>query len=265
MVYQNKMVAAIKVNGKVLREQGDSVVVPFGSEYSILIKNLNSVRTLVDVSIDGEKVATDLVIGPNSSLDLERYIRNGNLKEGNKFKFLKRTAAIESHRGIRADDGIVRIEYKTEKIIPTYDWSYNYQLAPIWPRTRRWTDRGCFPTWQVTKTNTSGSIGGIRGQNSSNMSYNSAALPLIKSLVPVEDAGFTAPGSKSEQQFNMVSGFSTHSQSEVIVLRLKGEVSGQIAKEPVTVHTKKRCTSCGKVNRSSNKFCSGCGTALFLF
>ena len=44
MMYNNKLVAAIKSNGKVLREFGEEVYIPFGSEYSILIKNLHSVR-----------------------------------------------------------------------------------------------------------------------------------------------------------------------------------------------------------------------------
>ena len=43
-MYLNKVAVAIKSNGKVLREQGDNVYIPFGSEYSIQVKNLNSVR-----------------------------------------------------------------------------------------------------------------------------------------------------------------------------------------------------------------------------
>ena len=39
MMYLQKLAVAVKVNGKVLREVGDTVYIPFGSEYSILIKN----------------------------------------------------------------------------------------------------------------------------------------------------------------------------------------------------------------------------------
>ncbi len=35
MVYNNKLVVAIKVAGKVLKEFGDVVYIPFGSEYTV--------------------------------------------------------------------------------------------------------------------------------------------------------------------------------------------------------------------------------------
>lgn len=116
MTYRNKFVACIKVNGKVLREQDGEVAIPFGSEYSILLKNLNSVRAQVRVSVDGEEVSNGwLIIQPNKELNLERSIKNNNLLKGNCFKFIERTSKIEEHRGIGSDDGLVHIEYKFEK------------------------------------------------------------------------------------------------------------------------------------------------------
>jgi hypothetical protein len=53
MMYSNKLVASIKSNGKILREFNDKVYVPFGTEYSILIKNLNTVRASVNIFVDG--------------------------------------------------------------------------------------------------------------------------------------------------------------------------------------------------------------------
>ena len=41
MMYHKKLVASIRTNGKILREFKDTVYLPFGSEYSILLKNLN--------------------------------------------------------------------------------------------------------------------------------------------------------------------------------------------------------------------------------
>jgi hypothetical protein len=123
MVYHQKLVACIKVNGQVLRESDSTVSIPFGSEYSILLKNLNSKRVQVKVHVDGTD-ATDgtwLILGPNQSLELERFIRNGNLQSGNRFKFIPRTKQIEQHRGLKADDGLIRIEYKTERVTTTED------------------------------------------------------------------------------------------------------------------------------------------------
>ena len=56
MMYGNKLAAAIKVNGKVLREFKDTVYIPFGAEYTILVKNLETKRAIVNIFIDGENV-----------------------------------------------------------------------------------------------------------------------------------------------------------------------------------------------------------------
>ena len=116
MMYNQKLVASIKVKGKILREFKDTVYIPFASEYSILLKNLNTVRAIVNVYIDGENaVPGGLVIDPGRSVDLERWIKNGNLSEGNKFKFIERTAKIEEGpRGIKEEDGLIRVEYQFE-------------------------------------------------------------------------------------------------------------------------------------------------------
>ncbi len=107
----------MKVNGQVLRETSNSVKIPFGSEYSVLLRNLHSVRALAKVSIDGQEASSGwLIANPNSSFELERFIRNDNLETGNRFKFIERTAAIEKHKGIGSDDGLVRVEFKFERV-----------------------------------------------------------------------------------------------------------------------------------------------------
>ena len=118
MMYNEKMIATVKVGGKVLREFKDTVFLPFASEYEIYLKNLNTVRASVRVFVDGNDVlgGRSLIIEPNSDLSLERSIAGGNLTEGNKFKFIERTETIEKHRGIGAEDGIVRIEYQYERL-----------------------------------------------------------------------------------------------------------------------------------------------------
>jgi hypothetical protein len=119
-MYSNKLAVAIKTAGKVLRESGDKVYLPFGSEYSIFIKNLNSVRALVRVSLDGNSVTDgeDLVVYGNSELNLERFLKKGNMESGNRFKFIERTSKVEAHRGIEAEDGLLRVEFQFEKIQP---------------------------------------------------------------------------------------------------------------------------------------------------
>jgi hypothetical protein len=116
MMYHNKMVATIKANGRLLREFKDTVYVPFGSEYSVLLKNLHTQRALVNVFIDGTNIVEGgLVINAGQEINLERSIANGNLSAGNKLKFIERIKAIEDGpRGIKLEDGLVRIEFQYE-------------------------------------------------------------------------------------------------------------------------------------------------------
>lgn len=142
-MYSKKVAAAIKVNGQVLRENGDKVILPFGSEYSVLVKNLNSVRIKFKVSVDGQEATegTWIIAEPNASVELERFIKKGNWSCGNRFKFIKRTGEIENHRGIKVDDGLVRIEYETEQVevVETVHRNHYvdhyYDNYPYWPYT----------------------------------------------------------------------------------------------------------------------------------
>jgi zinc-ribbon domain len=245
MMYSNKFVATLKNNGKVLREQGDTVYLPFGSEYSILLKNLNTVRAQVKIDIDGQDVLNGaaLIVNPNSDLEIERFLTNN--ERGNRFKFIERTASIEEHRGVGATDGLVRIEFQFEKLYP-----------PVYtPRPDPWgnslyysTNAPIVRSMSCTNINVSGSV---------------TCGETMDSYVPQNnDAGITVPGSISEQKFRTVSSFPLEQQRYAIVLQLKGETDYSRVVEPVTVKSKPKCTTCGKVNKATSKFCSNCGTSL---
>ena len=295
MTYRTGIAACIKAGGKVLREVDDSVLLPFGSEYSLLIKNLKTRRVMVKVSIDGTDATdgTSLVINPNSEIELERFIRSGNLGRGNRFKFIQRTEAIEKNRGIKTDDGIVRIEYWTEKAQPvvqhvTHYHHYDWPTYPWYPRP--WYPSPWYPSpyWERPYITCGGNIGSSCGtiSGSGNIEtlsggtqYNtqcnvsqalgstqaSTASTITTNAMFVNDAGITVPGSESTQQFSAVAGFDTEAQSDVIVLKLRGQVGGKVVPKPVTVKTKSKCSTCGRVNKGREKFCGRCGTALELF
>ncbi len=117
-MYSDKFVVAIKAGGKILRETKDLVHLPFGSEFSVLVKNLNSRRAKFTLHIDGTDVldGEEIIVNANSEVEMKRFIRNGNMNEGNAFKFIERTAAIEDGpRGIKMDDGVVRVQFWFEK------------------------------------------------------------------------------------------------------------------------------------------------------
>ena len=265
MTYRSGVVACIKAGGKVLREQQDQVFLPFGTEYSLLIKNLKSLRVQVKVSIDGTDATegASLIISPNSEIELERFIRAGNLEHGNRFKFIERSAAVEEHRGIQPDDGLVRIEYWTETPQPVIRYEPITHYYDSWVPVHRpfWPHYPYHPpaTWMTGSS--------YRTGNASAFCCSMDAAPQTSSFAGQNIGGapgITVPGSESGQRFYAASSFQTDPQSEVLILRLCGEVGGRVVERPVTVKTKAVCSTCGKSNEALAQFCSVCGTALEL-
>jgi len=278
MMYNQKLVASIKANGKVLREFKDTVYIPFASEYSILLKNLNTTRAVVNVFIDGENVVPGgLVIDPGRTVDLERWIKNGNLSEGNRFKFIERTQAIEDGpRGIKLEDGLVRIEYQFE--IPRPIINTNWISA---------SGSSGFPnsaTYSSTSYNVNGVMRSVDFSNGEAMkaSATSATNATLQSMnitassavhdgmatmdSYVSDVGITVPGSKSTQSFQTVTVGILESTVHNIVLKLVGDLgNNKPVTKPITVKAKPKCVTCGTQNKAHAKFCSECGTALEIF
>jgi hypothetical protein len=243
MMYGNLFAIAVKVGGKILRESSETVTLPFGSEYSILLKNINSVRVQAKVTVNGTDAADGwIVVAPNSSLDFERFVSNGNFNSGNRFKFIERTAEIEAHRGIDSDDGLVRVEYKFEVTRP----AVRYCDVPI--------PRPC-PYHRPP----------VRKLMHSARSMGPQASAGISQQRRFNDAGITVAGSKSNQKFVAVGWFETEAQSYVLVLKLRGVIAGKQVQFPITVDHKPQCSTCGKTNKAGNQFCCGCGASLILF
>ena len=253
MMYGNKLAAAIKVNGKVLREFKDTVHIPFGSEYAITIKNLNTTRAVVNVFIDGDNmVPGGLVLNAGQSIDLERSIKNNNLTEGNRFKFIERTGAVEQHRGIGVEDGLVRIEYQFE--LPVFISS----IAPVYNKT--W-DTHVYPQGGIMR-GLSGSTGDWASPVGATYSSTNASLNSINvSAQATNDVGITVPGSKSTQSFQTTYVGTLDPTRHNLVFKLFG---GTVPK-PITVKHKPKCVTCGKQNKATAKFCVECGTALEIF
>ena len=294
MVYQNKFVAVVKCNRKILREQGEYVTLPFGCEYSLLLKNMNSQRASVSIQIDGQEVLKNhtLIVDGNSEVEIERFI--DSLSEGNRFKFIEKTNQISEHRGDKIDDGFIRIEVKYEKQIEAWTTihntiEYKYYEPPMWSHSRRvtdWTistnDPGpCYMTSNSNISNniTSSNSGGVMRASCSNISasgsgehafYNAPELSdsrklLIEKLAAsAAEEGVTVPGSRSEQSFSLGEIGELEENSHIIIIRLRGALGVTNVKvtKPVTVKTKLKCVTCGHVSRSSAQFCNKCGTAL---
>lgn len=266
-MYSNKLAVAIKTAGKVLREFEDQVYIPFGSEYSVFVKNLNSVRASVNITVDGQDLSEgrSFVVEPNSSVDIQRFIKNGNLNEGNRLKFIERTDSVEQHRGIGIEDGLVRVEFQFEK--PVNLWNYEPHIYYDPPRpfggdllgrnTGDWQGDQFFTTCDSVASADTLS----KGFTETKRSLRSTSVNYCAE-VPCNDAGITVPGSVSDQQFNEVAAFPLETETHVIVLKLLGETEDNKVTRPITVKAKPKCVTCGRVNKANAKFCSNCGTAL---
>jgi hypothetical protein len=300
------IVCAVKVNGRILRESGDTVTLPFGAEFGLVLKNLNSVRAMASISIDGKDIADGqrLILEPNSSFEIERFIRSGNMSSGNRFKFIERTAGIENHRGIVTDDGLIRVEGWKEHVPQFVDVPVRRYYDEWVPCPRLWRPWYPGPVWMGSSNTGTGSsnesvsacnfagasasmattdraasqsrVGGsllrsagLRGPQSKAAPRPQQAKAAVKfryfdSEPERGDAGITVPGSESHQEFRHAQGFPLEPNSVVIVLRLRGEVGGKPAIAPITVNFKPSCETCGKSNKANSQFCSNCGTALVM-
>lgn len=282
-MYSKKFVVAVKVGGKILREKDGVVYLPFGGEYSLLLKNLESRKSSVKVSIDGQDVlgGKSLLLDPNSSLELERFVES--LDRGNRFKFIQKTKEIIEHRGDRVDDGIVRVEFAFEQmtkhinIVEHHDYYYhNY-----WPYCPSHPWHHPRITWMTSRSPmtycSSGSQG--EGKSTGNVTY------FAYQSSPLLDEGITVRGSESHQNFH--EGYiGILDPSEVIIIRLRGEVDELVVgdlypskrslftkseveeiykkkvKKPLTVKDKIKCDTCGNSVLPTVNFCERCGTAI---
>jgi len=290
-MFNQNLIVAIKADKKVLREVKDTAFLPFGKEYSILIKNMDSRRAQVRIWIDGTDATEDsfLVVNGHTEVEIERFIKKGNLKEGNKFKFIERTANIEKHRGSKLDDGFIRVEFQFEKIYPPAPyWNNGYTLGGVLT-TQTYGNDYCGSMNTMTNSSPAYKGSAMRSMNAApTMATASAAtvtantistnsvftaqssvdlnsLDATPSAAPNE-AGITVPGGHSDQTFTTVGWFAVEPQKHIIVLKLLGESpEGKKVEAPVTVKTKPACITCGRVNKAGSKFCSECGTSLTLF
>lgn len=284
MMYSNKLVCSVKVGNKILRETFQNnqalVFIPFGSEYSLLLKNLGGRNAVVHIEIDGRKVCEGgFYIHAGAAVNIERFVQN--YTEGRRFKFIEKTDEISNHRGDRIDDGMIRVTWQFEKPLPEVR---EVEVRHIHRRYHHW---GCqcwecqpYVRWYYSPTITTYNSGSAIGSSSSTASgggstqtscysaqnISSQNVNFVKSAEqPGNDAGITVEGSKSFQQFHETTARALESNVHSMVIILKGRTAvigagpGPKVVKPYVVQ-KKTCTSCGR--KSKGEFCSNCGTAL---
>jgi len=285
-MYNEGLICVVKVDGKILRENSEEVYIPFGSEFSLYFKNEKSRGASVKVSIDGTDVldGEELCVRPNSTLELERFIKNGDMKQGRRFRFIEKTSQIVEHRGDKIDDGFIRVEYQFEKekpIIKDTFHNHHHQCPSIRcyicnPPIRHHGDFYC-GTPQVYGTSSTSQVrgGDMLGSAEAytadcSIDTSSSVLDSLDmsmdglEITPQSDEGITVAGSKSEQTFQSVTMDKLEDISHTMIIRLKGQnkTNKKKVKKVVTTKAKIECPTCGKKWSSAYEYCAMCSTAL---
>jgi len=293
MMYSNKLVCSVKVGKKILREKiqnnPSSVFIPFGSEYSLLLKNLGGRNAVVHIEIDGRKVSeSGFYMRAGHTADIERFVES--LTEGRRFKFIEKTEQISDFRGDKIDDGIIRVTWQFEKPLPEVrEIRYNYKHDHYY-NNHPW---GCMCPWccpnnlWIGVQNTSAPLGGVTytasnsvGGGTKSSCFTSQVGNAMNAVMNgpdtfrceepegllkrslSNDAGITVEGSKSFQKFGTAHASALESNVHSLVIILKGTRDKAYVQQPVIVREKFVCPTCGRTWKSSFEFCGVCGTAL---
>lgn len=245
MMYSNRFVLAVMINGETLREINGNVYLPFNTEYDLRLRNMNLLRAVAKVKIDGIH-ATPLdggvVVPAGGTLDLKRFVIDGNLDTGRRFKFVK-TSHHEVHDPFSKDNGIIEVTFELERSQPVQFVGY-VDISPSWNSTT------VLPTT-------------FNRDSCSGVSYNTHNFSKLNSLTRCADTevGATVPGSVSNQKF--VSTWIDTDPATKQTLRLRLVPTGDQS-QPVTVANTRwvYCPSCRGKCKSSAKFCQHCGANL---
>lgn len=252
MMFQSGYVLVVKDdNGKVLRETGSShdkqVFLPYNSEYSLLLKNKNHYSVVAEVTIDGTDVlgGRRIVIDPDSDFELERFMVDGNLSRGRRFKFVE-----PGHPDVQdphsPDLGDIRVRfYRVEE--PKY---YTPVHKPV-----KWQIPKKKGKWDPVDPWAEKSLQSRGGEN-----FSCSATPdcLMRSG---DNVGATVEGSYSGQKFREVNidNISSHyTEIRLRILAPKNSESSVTAVDTRYVF----CSECGAKNPRTANFCSNCGAKL---
>lgn len=282
MTYHEKMVVCVKCDERVLREfNGNTVLLPFGNEYQIAIKNLESRPARLKVWIDGKDVLSGngIIIPAGKEHELEGFMNSGG-KVTNRFRFIQKTEQIMDHRGDRIDDGILKIEFQYEKQQPIKvdvyenhhhfnDWNW-YHPKPYWPYDP-WKWGGPVYGSGSATGNIRGFSGDAQVTNCVNSTSTSKDAPFTNTCSvdmpmasPAPDEGITVRGSEKDEQYRTGYIGTLEPNKHVMIIRLKGtsKVVGEKVIAPIEVKTKVQCPTCGMMAKSGMRYCSNCGTCL---
>jgi len=272
-MYSNKFVACVKANGSVLREKGETVFLPFGSEYTLWFKNENNRKVQIEVSIDGTDVlhGKALLLGAGETTDLKGFVRDMYGNDNRAFKFITKTQEISDFRGDKIEDGLIKIKYTFEREQPQEflrTYVTNHFHNDYYSQNHTFGNSG-YPHPLTTKNiGNDVSYSNFDGQPRATANVSdapvSSGLARGVSFEQSADPGITVEGSATNQSFQKGYIGALESKTHTMIFQLKGLTETEIVEEPITVKTKKQCTTCGKLWSGKFEYCPNDGTYLRL-
>jgi len=214
-------VVNVILDNEPIKEIKNKVVIPFNSEYELLLKNNNNRKAVAKVTIDGANISSfgDIVIPVNGRIKLERFITD-SLDTGKKFKLVPLNHP-EVDDPSRKENGTIRVEFQLEKKreFITYDWENNTPIPfwlPILP-SPEWENNLPFDNTELlTETTilTNTEISTLPGDTSIFVgdNYTVDCTPTNAEL------GATIGGSDSDQKFHKVD---IDLEDDVFIIELK--------------------------------------------
>jgi len=260
---EHGFVIAVLSNGKVLREQHGQVFIPFGSEYTIRIKNPTYARVGVVIDVDGSTINQNkIVVDANSTVDIKRMCVDGDLNAGPALKFVEL-----GHNSVQDpsnnDNGIIKVAfYKEARSNPRWWDSTEQQCALSNPiggmygpiRRNASASNSTLYTSSASSTLSSRSEAGISGAIRAMHATQSTVSGL---------PGATVPGKETEQQFRTIDITFETEPTATMTLRMRGNSPYSLPQEqlpPSKQYNQRFCTSCGVRIAIKDNYCANCGT-----
>lgn len=131
-MFKNKLVAGLKVDGKIVREDKNTIYLPYGTQYNIFIKNLNTIPVQIHSISNYVFKESDLLL--ESNIDIGQLPKDFMFDEDIDISIVfgeKRDVLTMSLRGLEENSQISSVVTTKSKKICTscgkkYKSSYKY-------------------------------------------------------------------------------------------------------------------------------------------
>lgn len=215
-------------------------------------------RCLAQVSIDGMDAlgGQELIINAHDSIDLERFILDGNMDSGRRFKFvpLFNSQVQDPSNPSNGDIAVTFTEEVEYYLNTTQDIQYYYPY--IGANNGQSSDDFRSMSSRIMKKKRSSIPKAKENWASDNVTAQYASIANIMAP-PAGDRGATVEGGRSGQHF-VHGSFGDRGASYTVRIQLRAQ------KQAVYVTDTRRrfCPTCGKRHKYSANYCMKCGARI---